>query len=103
MAKKKKFNSDKIRQKREAGKNSKPVNPFEYKVTKAKRVTLNTKLQKSQISRPGQSRVKHRQIQDETIMVEYKNKNRYNLNFLLFRNLKKHHLKEKCIYRQSNR
>ena len=79
MAKKKKFNSDKIRQKRDAGKSSKPVNPFEYKVTKAKRVTLNTKLQKAQISRPGQSRVKHRQIQDETIMVEYKNKNRYNL------------------------
>ena len=85
MAKKRKFNSDQIRQKRENGKKSaKPVNPFEYKVTKAKRVTLNTKLQKAQISRPGQSRVRHRQIQDETLMVEYKNKNRFIDIFKIF-------------------
>jgi len=80
MAKKnRKFNSDQIRQRRDAKKTTKAVNPFEYKITKAKRVTLNTKVQKAQISRPGQSRVRHRQIQDETLMVEYKNKNRKNV------------------------
>ena len=53
MAKKKKFlNSEKIRSKKEKLKEKK-INPFEYKITKAKRDTLNTKVRKHQISRPG--------------------------------------------------
>ena len=61
---KKKINSEKIRSKKLK---QKAVNPFEFKVSKAKRDTLNTKVRKHQISKPGQSRVRNRQIQERCI------------------------------------
>ena len=60
VKKKSKLNSEKIRTKKLK---EKKVNPFELKVIKSKRDTLNTKIRKHQISKPGQSRVKNRQIQ----------------------------------------
>ena len=64
VKKKSKLNSEKIRTKKLK---EKKVNPFELKVIKSKRDTLNTKIRKHQISKPGQSRVKNRQIQVKII------------------------------------
>merc|ERR1711962_946627 len=76
VKKKSKLNSEKIRTKKLK---EKKVNPFELKVIKSKRDTLNTKIRKHQISKPGQSRVKNRQIQDQTIGVEWNKRNRKNV------------------------
>ena len=73
MGKKKRISSDKIRK----SKNKvKAANPFEYKVVKNKFDTLNTKARSYQKSNPGQSRVKAHKKREDTLLKEWKKRDK---------------------------